>query len=72
MRRQSALVGGLDELVDELGGGHVADPAALLAGGHAEADQQVRLSRARVTEQHDGLAGWKESAAGEHREASPG
>ena len=30
---QCALVGGFGELVDELGGGDVADPAALLAGG---------------------------------------
>ena len=31
-------------------------PAAALAGGHAEADQQVRLAGAAVAEQHDGLA----------------
>jgi hypothetical protein len=27
------VVGGLDEFVDELCGGHVADPATLFAGG---------------------------------------
>ncbi len=33
------LVGGLDEFVDQLGAGDVADSAALLAGGQAEPDQ---------------------------------
>ena len=34
---QLSFVGGFDELVDELRGGDVADPAALLAGGQARA-----------------------------------
>src|SRR5438067_690917 len=43
---QDAVVGGFDELVDELGGGDVADPTALLAGGQAQADEQVGLAGA--------------------------
>jgi hypothetical protein len=43
---QRSLVGGFDEFVDQGGGGDVADPAALLAGGQAEPDQQVRLAGA--------------------------
>ena len=34
---QAPFVGGFDEFVDELGGGGVADPAALFAGGDARA-----------------------------------
>jgi hypothetical protein len=40
------LVGGFGEFVDELGGGGVADAAALLAGGQAETDQQMSLAGA--------------------------
>src|SRR5262249_12172848 len=40
---QLPLVGGLDQLVDQLGGGDVTDPAAPLAGRQAEPDQQVSL-----------------------------
>jgi hypothetical protein len=36
-----AAVGGFGSSFDQLGGGGVADPAALLAGGQAEADQQM-------------------------------
>ena len=36
---QDAVVGGFDELVDQLCGGGVADAAALLAGGQGEADE---------------------------------
>jgi hypothetical protein len=43
---QLPLVGGFGELVNQLGGGGVADPAALLAGGQAQADQQMGLARA--------------------------
>ena len=32
---QDAFVGGFDELIDQLGGGDVADPVALLAGREA-------------------------------------
>jgi hypothetical protein len=45
---EPALVGRLGQLVDQLGAGGVADPVALLAGGQAEADQQVRLARPAV------------------------
>ena len=48
---------GFGELVHELGGGGVADPAALLAGGHAQADEQVCLAGARVAERDNRLAG---------------
>jgi hypothetical protein len=44
-----AFAGGLDQLVDECGGGGIADPTAGLAGGHTQADQQVALAGARVT-----------------------
>jgi hypothetical protein len=36
---QDAFVGGFDELVDQLRGGDVADPAALLAGGKPETNE---------------------------------
>jgi len=39
---QAPFIRGFGELVDELGGRGVADLAALLASGHAEADEQVR------------------------------
>jgi hypothetical protein len=51
------VVGGFGEFVDQLGGGGVADPAALLAGGQPEADEQVGLAGAGVAEQDQGLAG---------------
>jgi hypothetical protein len=54
---QLPFVGGFDELVHELCGGDVADPAALLAGREAEADQQMGLAGAAVAEQHHGFAG---------------
>ena len=41
MRRQAAFVGRFDELVDQLGGGGVTDPASLLAGRDAQAYEQV-------------------------------
>jgi hypothetical protein len=62
---QGALVGGFDEFVDELGGRDVADPAALLAGGEPEADEQVGLAGAGVAEQDDRLAGVQVSVGGE-------
>jgi len=37
-------VGGFDEVVDQLGGGDVPDPPALLACGQAEADEQMALA----------------------------
>ncbi|VBA47311.1 hypothetical protein LAUMK13_05789 [Mycobacterium innocens] len=59
------VVGGLDELVDELGGGHVADPAALFAGGQAQSEEQVGLAGPGVAEQHQGLPGVDPGAAGQ-------
>ena len=53
---QRPLVGGFDELVDQGGGGDVADPAALFAGRQAQAGQQVGLAGAAVAEEHDRLA----------------
>src|SRR5262249_12406469 len=69
---QRPLVGGFDELVDQGGGGDVADPAALLAGGQAEPDQQVRLAGAAVPEQHDRLALVQVGARGQVRELAWG
>src|ERR1700722_139889 len=38
---QLPVVGGFSELVDQLGGSGVTDPAALLAGGQPQADKQM-------------------------------
>ncbi len=62
---QLAFVGGLDEFVDQLRGGDVADPAALFAGGQSEPDQQVGLAGAGVAEQHDRFAGVQVVPGGE-------
>ena len=43
---QGLVVGGLDELVDQRGGGDVPDPVAVLGGGGAQPDQQVGLAGA--------------------------
>ena len=43
---QDAVVGGFDEFVDQLRGGDVANPAALLAGRQPESDEQVGLAGA--------------------------
>ena len=67
--RERALVGGFGQFVHERGRRRVAHPQPALAGGHAEADQQVRLAGAAVAEQHDGLARGDPLAAlqrGEH------
>ena len=37
------VVGGLDQFVDQRGGGDVADPAAGLGGGGSQPDEQVGL-----------------------------
>jgi hypothetical protein len=55
--KRYTLVGGFGEFVDQGGGGGVADPAALLAGGQAQAYEQVGLAGAGVTECDDRLAG---------------
>jgi hypothetical protein len=44
------VVGGFGELVDELGGGGVADAAALIAGGQPESDQRARVPLASPRE----------------------
>jgi hypothetical protein len=50
------VVGGLDELVDEGGGGDVANAVARFGGGDAQPDQQVALPGARVPDQATGCA----------------
>src|SRR6478672_4191850 len=67
---QDPCVGGFDELVDQLCGGDVADPAALFAGSQPEPYEQVGLSSAGVTEQHHGLAGVHVVPAGQLTEDS--
>ena len=44
--RQLSVVGGLHQLVGQLGGEHVLDPVALLGGVGAQSDEQVALSLA--------------------------
>jgi hypothetical protein len=65
---QLPVVGGFGELVDQLGGRGVADPAALLASGQPEADQQMRLAGAGVTEQDDRLTGVDPRSSGQRGE----
>ena len=48
---QSPFVGRLGQFVDQCGAGDVAHRLALLAGGHAEADEQVALAGSAVAEQ---------------------
>ena len=66
------VVGGLDEFVDQGGGGDVADPAAGLGGGGAQPDEQVGLAGAGVPEQHHRFAGVDPGAGGEVREGGRG
>ena len=54
---QGFVVGGLDELVDQRGGGDVPDPVAVLGGGGAQPDQQVGLAGAGVADEAAGLPG---------------
>ena len=54
---QDPFVGGLGQLVDQPGGGHVAHAPPLFTGGQAQADQEVALAGATVAEQHHRLAG---------------
>ena len=44
---EDPFVGGLDEFVDQLGAGGVADLAALLTGGQPETDKKVGLAGSR-------------------------
>ena len=46
---------GLDQFVDEPGGGGESDPALLPAGGHGEAREQMGLTAAAVAHKDDGL-----------------
>ena len=62
------MAGGFGELAGQLGGGGVADPAALLAGGQPEADEQVGFAGAGVAEQHGRLAGVDPGTGGEGSE----
>jgi hypothetical protein len=62
---QLPLVGGFGEFVDQLGGGGVTDPAALLAGGQAQADEQVGVAGAGVPEQDQGVPGVDPRAGGQ-------
>ncbi len=48
------VVGGFGELVDQLGAGEVADPAAGFGGAGAEGDEQMGFAGAGVAEQHRG------------------
>ena len=69
---EHAVVGGLGELVDQGGGGDVADPVALLGRRGAQPDQQVRLPRAGVADQAQRLPGGDPLAAGQRRDQRRG
>jgi hypothetical protein len=58
-------VGGFGEFVDQGGGGGVADPASLLAGGQAQGDEQVGFAGAAVAEPDQWLSGVDPRAGGE-------
>ncbi len=60
-----AFVGGFDEFVDELRREDVADPVPGLCCGGPEADEQVALAGAAVSDQTQGLAFADPSAAGQ-------
>src|SRR5580700_7004152 len=62
---QGLVVGGLDELVDQRGGGEVADPVAVLSGGGAQRDEQVGLAGAAVADQAARLPGGDPGAFGQ-------
>jgi hypothetical protein len=59
------VVGGLDELVDQRGGGDVADLEPGLRGGGPQPDEQVGLAGAGVPDQADRLPGADPGALGE-------
>src|SRR6266567_8788117 len=63
--REGLVVGGLDELVDQRGGGDVADPVAVFGGGGAQPDQQVGLAGAGVADQAARLPGADPGGPGE-------
>src|SRR6201987_807448 len=62
---QGLVVGGLDQLVDQRGGGGVLDPVAGLGGGGAQPDQQVGLAGAGVADQAARLPGGHPGALGQ-------
>src|SRR6516165_6937447 len=62
---QGLVVGGLDEFVDQRGGGDVADPVAGLGGGGAQPDQQVGLAGPRIADQAARLPGRHPRAPGQ-------
>src|SRR5216683_8449683 len=55
--REGLVVGGLDQLVDQRGGGDVFHPVAVLGGGGAQPDQQVGLAGGRGADQAAWVAG---------------
>src|ERR1700722_16856596 len=61
---QGLVVGGLDELVDQRGGGDVPDPVAVLGGGGAQPDEQGGLAGAGVPDQAAGVPGGNPAALG--------
>lgn len=63
--RQLLLVGGFDELVDGLGGQHVADAEAVHRGFGAQLDRQAGLAGAGVADQAERLALLDLSAGGD-------
>ena len=65
VRDRRLVVGGLDEFVDQVRGGGVADPVAGLGDGGADADEQVRLAGAGVADEAQRLPGSDPGAVGE-------
>ena len=69
---QLPLIGGLGQLVDQLGGQRVTDPVAGLGGQRAQRDQQVRLPGSAIADQAKRVAGRDPAAGGQlsdHRRA---
>src|SRR5215203_6502446 len=62
---QLSVVGGLDQLIGQGGGGDVADPASLFSGGGAQGDEQMGFPSARVTEQDQRFSLVDPAAGGE-------
>ena len=59
------VVGGLDELVDQGGGGDVPHPSSLFGGGGAQGDEEVGFAGAGVAEQDQWLSVVDPCPAGE-------
>jgi hypothetical protein len=62
---EDLLIGCLNEFVDEFRREHVPDPETGYCRSSAHADEQVRLARARVTDQAERFSGADPAAAGE-------